>query len=186
MDLIYQPPGLLRFIEKMHDFYCRLMTKWAQTDVDCLSFMDDWGSQQNLLISPSLWRQMFKPMYRDYIDIAHKYGKKVYMHSDGNILEILPDLIDMGLDAINAQIFCIGVDKLAGFKGEITFYGEICRQHLLPNGSVEDIQRAVKSVFDTLWSDGRCIAHCEFGPAARPENVEAVFETWDRLTSAGE
>lgn len=183
MDLMDPPAGFLDFLERMHDFYCRLMTKWAQTDVDALGFMDDWGAQKSLLISPEMWRKYFRPLYQDYIDIAHRYGKKISMHSDGNTLDIIPDLIEMGLDALNTQIFCIGVDKLKPFKGKITFWGEICRQHLLPEGSVEDIRNAVTEVFDNLWDNGGCIAQCEFGPAARPENVEAVFETWDRLTS---
>ena len=183
MDLLEQPTGFRDFLERMHDFYCRLLTKWAQTDVDCLSFMDDWGAQRSLLISPTLWRELFKPLYRDYIDIAHRYGKKIYMHSDGYTLDILPDLIELGLDFVNAQIFCIGLDKLAPFKGQITFYGEICRQHILTEGSVADVERAVESVFNTLWDNGGCIAQCEFGPAAKPDNVEAVFATWDRLTA---
>ena len=94
---------MMDFMEKMHDFYCRLLTRWAQTEVNCLNFMDDWGSQQSPLISPAIWEQLFMPMYRDYIDIAHKHGKKIFMHSDGNILSILPKLIDLGLDAVNTR-----------------------------------------------------------------------------------
>lgn len=182
IDLIEQPKAFLEFVEKMHDFYCRLMKKWAQTDVDSLQFMDDWGAQRSLLISPKLWREFFKPMYRDYIDIAHAAGKKVGMHSDGYTLDIIPDLIDLGLDYFNTQIFCIGIDKLAQFKGKITFHGEICRQNLLPNGSVQDISNAVRKVYDTLWDNGGCIAQCEFGPGSKPENVYEVFRMWDEVT----
>lgn len=183
MDLMDPPQGFLDFLEKMHDFYCRLMRKWALTDVDSLQMMDDWGSQKSLLISPALWRKYFRPMYQDYIDIAHNAGKKICMHSDGYTLDILPDLIEMGLDSFNTQIFCMGIDKLKPYKGKITFWGEICRQNLLPYGTVEDIENAVTSVFDALWDNGGCIAQCEFGAGAKPENVEAVFRTWDRLTS---
>lgn len=182
MDLMYRPSKMFAFIEKLDDFYTRLLTKWAQTDVDALQMMDDWGSQNALLINPKLWREIFKPMYRKYIDIAHKAGKKMFMHSDGNTLEIIPDLIDMGLDAFNTQLFCIGVDNLKPFKNKITFWGEIDRQNLLPYGSRTDIVNAVKKVHSTLYDHGGCIAQCEFGPGAKPENVRAVFETWDALT----
>lgn len=181
MDLMDPPRKMMEFIEKMHDFYCRLLTKWAQTDVDCLNMMDDWGSQQSLLINPTIWEEIFMPMYRDYIDIAHKHGKKMFMHSDGNILTIIPKLIDIGLDAVNSQIFCMGVENLAQFKGKITFWGEIDRQHLLPNGTQEDIDRAVESVYNTLWQDGGCIAQCEFGAGANPDNVYRVYEHWNQL-----
>lgn len=181
IDLMQPPVKMLEFLNLMHDYYCRLLTKWANTDVDALMFMDDWGSQNTLLINPEIWCRIFKPMYRDYIDIAHRHGKKIFMHSDGNTLQIIPHLIEIGLDAINAQIFCIGVDNLAQFKGKITFWGEIDRQHLLPHATLTEIEDAVKKVYNTLWNNGGCIAQCEFGPGAKPGNVYKVFETWSRI-----
>lgn len=178
MDLMDPPEGMLKFMEKMHDFYCRLLTKWAKTDVDALSMMDDWGSQNDLLINPEIWEKIFMPMYRDYIDIAHSHGKKMFMHSDGNTLRIIPKLIDLGLDAINSQIFCMGVENLAQFKGKITFWGEIDRQHLIPNGTPQQIDEAVQKVYDTLWQDGGCIAQCEFGAGANPDNIYRIYEKW--------
>jgi uroporphyrinogen decarboxylase len=181
MDLMDPPEKMREFLKRMHDFYCRLMEKWAKTEVDALYFMDDWGSQQNLLISPALWETYFAPMYRDYIQIAHAHGKKIFMHSDGNTLSILPRLIEYGLDAINTQLFCIGVEKLAPFRGKLTFWGEIDRQHLLPYGSERDIEQAVDQVYQTLWQNGGCIAQCEFGPGAKPANVRRVFSRWAEL-----
>lgn len=183
MDLMDMPDKMKIFLNDMHVFYCQLLEEWAKTDVDALRFMDDWGSQNSLLINPQMWREIFKPMYQDYINIAKKYGKKIFMHSDGNTLQIIPDLIEMGLDALNAQIFCIEVENLAPFAGKLTFWGEIDRQHLLVEGTTEDIANAVKKVYETLWSDGGCIAQCEFGPGANPENVYEVFHTWEELTT---
>lgn len=179
MDLLEMPEGLKEFLGEMHAFYCELLEEWAKTRVDALTFMDDWGSQRSLLISPALWRQIFKPMYRDYIQIAKRYGKKIFMHSDGYILDILPDLIELGLDAVNSQIFCMGLENLKPFRGKITFWGEIDRQHLLPEGTEEDIRKAVKAVKESLWGKGGCIAQCEFGPGAKPENVYEVYRAWE-------
>jgi len=181
MDLILQPDGFYEVMETIHDYYCRLLTVWAETDVDALWYMDDWGAQNALLISPDLWVKFFKPLYRDYINIAHDHGKKVFMHSDGYITDIIPHLIDLGLDALNSQIFCMGVENLSEFRGKLTFWGEIDRQHLLPEGSTADIETSVTLVKNTLWSDGGCIAQCEFGPGAKPENVHQVFKTWNNL-----
>lgn len=183
MDLISPPKKMLEFIEKMHDFYCRLLKKWAKTDVDALNIMDDWGSQNNLLISPDLWNTFFKPLYRDYIDIAHSQNKKIFMHSDGNILKIIPSLIDLGLDALNSQIFCMGVENIAQFKGKITFWGEIDRQHIIPNGTKEQIINAVENTYKMLWADGGCIAQCEFGIGANPENIYEIYKAWDNVRS---
>ena len=180
-DLMDPPKKMLEFLEKMHDFYCRLVTKWAQTDVDAVTFMDDWGSQKSLLINPKIWVQLFKPLYKDYIAIAKKFGKKTFMHSDGYTLEIYPHLIELGLDAFNSQIFCMGVENLAQFRGQITFWGEIDRQHILPEGALEDVDAAVEQVYTHLWKDGGCIAQCEFGAGAKPENVRRVYEKWNSL-----
>jgi hypothetical protein len=182
LDLADPPAGLLSFLHEMHGFYCELLGAWARTDVDALRIMDDWGSQRALLIAPKLWRELFKPLYRDYAHIAHQHGKKLFMHSDGHITAIYPDLVEIGIDAVNSQIFCMGAETLAAHAGHITFWGEIDRQHLLPEGTPADITSAVRTVHHQLWRNGGCIAQCEFGPAARPENVRAVFAAWNELT----
>ena len=105
------------------------------------------------------------------------------MHSDGYIIDILPDLIELGLDAVNSQIFCMGLENLEQFSGQICFWGEIDRQHLLPNGSKSDIENAVNDVYRHLYKSGGIIAQCEFGAGANPDNVYNVFKTWDQLAT---
>ncbi|MCB9770314.1 MAG: methyltransferase [Candidatus Omnitrophica bacterium] len=178
MDLADPPKEFQQFLNKMHSFYCELLEEWAKTEVDSVMIMDDWGAQKSLLISPRSWRQLFKPLYKDYIDIAHSRGKTVFMHSDGHILGIIPDLIELGLDALNSQVFCMGLDRLAAFKGQITFWGEIDRQRLLPEGSLQEIRQAVSDFHQALYDSGGVIAQCEFGLAAKPQNVREVFKAW--------
>lgn len=184
MDLADPPPELIAFMAEMHAFHCELLERWAATAVDALTFMDDWGSQQALLISPRAWRRLFKPMYADFARIAHRAGKRIFMHSDGNIGAIMPDLVEIGIDAVNAQIFCIGVESLRSYAGRIAFWGEIDRQHLLPHGSTADIDAAVRRVHATLGGSGGCIAQLEFGPGARPENVLQAFRSWEAVGMA--
>jgi hypothetical protein len=179
MDIALDNPAMYGFLEKVHDFNKRLLTVWAETDVDGLFLMDDWGCQRSLLVDPALWVRVFKPIYRDYIEIAHSHGKKAFFHSDGYTLDILPHLIDLGLDAANLQIFCIGLDKLQGFRGKITFWGEIDRQGTLAFGSKDDVRSAVRSVGEQLWDRGGVVAQCEFGAGAKPENVREVFAAWE-------
>ena len=174
---------LLDLLARMHSFYCQLLEAWARTDVDGLIFMDDWGSQRALLIRPGQWRELFKPLYRDYVQLAHAAGKKVFMHSDGHILSVIPDLVEIGVDAVNSQLFCMGIENLKPYAGQITFWGEIDRQHLLPKATPAEIDAAVRQVHALLWRKGGCIAQCEFGAGARPENVRQVFASWDALTS---
>jgi uroporphyrinogen decarboxylase len=180
LDLNRPPAELLEFIQRLHAFYLEELSIWARTEVDALTFMDDWGSQRALLVAPELWREIFKPLYADYIALAHQHGKHAFMHSDGHITEIIPDLIEIGLDALNSQVFCMGVEELGRrFAGEITFWGEMDRQQLLPRGSAAEIAQAARRMRAAFHRNGGLIAQCEFGPGARPENIYAFFEALD-------
>jgi len=145
--------------------------------------MDDGGTQNALIASPDIFREIFKPMYEEYVEIARQHGKYVFMHSDGYIIDIISDLIEIGIDALNSQVFCMGVRELGErFRGKITFWGEVDRQHLLPHGTREEIEQAVQKIWHELYAEGGVIAQCEFGLEAKPENVFSVFETWDSIS----
>jgi len=184
LDLALENEGMLRFMEKLHEFNCRVMEAWGGTTVDALFMMDDWGTQNSLLIDPQVWVKLFKPMYADYCAIARKHGKRIFMHSDGYTLDILPHLIEMGVDAVNLQIFCIGLENLHEYRGKVTFWGEMDRQWILPYGTAEQVESAVRSAYHTLWANGGCIAQCEFGPGAKPRNVEAVLKAWNGMRTS--
>jgi hypothetical protein len=180
MDLMTQPEEFKRLQKLIHEFNLRDIDLWANTAVDAVGFMDDWGAQHGLLIAPVLWREIFKPMYRDYCDVLKGRGKYVFFHSDGHIMDIYPDLIEIGVDAVNSQLFCMDIEEIGRrFKGRITFWGEISRQDILPFGTVEDVRAAVRRVRRALDDgSGGVIAQCEWGVRDPRENIEAVFETW--------
>ena len=185
VDLMDQPSELFALRALVHEFNLTVLDKLCATAVDGVSISDDWGAQQALLIPPGLWREFFKPCYRDYADLAHRAGKLFFMHSDGFIFEIYEDLIEIGVDALNSQLFCMDIEEIARrFKGRICFWGEIDRQHVLPSPDLSDVTNAVARVVDSLYDPaGGVIAQCEFGLATRPENVREVYAAWQRLTS---
>jgi len=172
--------GLLRL---MHEFYLEEFEFFAKTDVDAVSFMDDWGSQTQLLIPPTVWRELFKPMYRDYCEIAHANNKFVFMHTDGHVSEIYDDLVEIGVDAVNSQLFCMDMSDLARrVKGKITFWGEIDRQHIMPAKDQQVARDAVRKVARHLYDPaGGVIAQFELSPGSNPANATVVFEEWDRV-----
>jgi uroporphyrinogen decarboxylase len=181
-DLADPPAEFYSLLHTVHEFYLKELELWAQTDVDALNFMDDWGAQRSLLISPRQWRKIFKPLYKDYIDLAHAYGKFIFMHSDGFTQDIIPDLLELGLDALNTQLFTMNIEELGQrFRGRLTFWGEIDRQHLLPFGTTEEVDQAVRRVKEAFYSDGGVIAQCEFSAGGKPENIWQVFETWENV-----
>ena len=181
IDLGYATKQVRNLRDMLHEFYMKELAYCIKTDCDGLTFMDDWGSQTSLLISPKLWREFFKPLYKDYCEMIHKAGKKVFFHSDGHIMDIYEDLIEIGIDAVNSQLFCMDIEQIAvRFKGRITFWGEIDRQNILPFGTVEDVYKAVERVRCALDDGtGGVIAQCEWGSHVPADNIRAVFNTWD-------
>lgn len=182
LDLAYGTKEAYTLRDRLHEFSLREMGMWAKTDVDGVSFMDDWGTQTTLLISPAQWREFYKPLYRDYCDILRAAGKFVFFHSDGHIEAIYPDLIEIGVHAVNSQLFCMDIEGLAArHRGRITFWGEIDRQWLLPFGTPEQVRAGVRRVRAALDDGhGGVIAECEWGVKDPRENIEAVFDEWMR------
>lgn len=181
MDLAYGSAKIFKLIEMIHEYYLADVTNWVSSNVDAVFLIDDWGSNQALLINPDTWRQVFKPLYRDYCDIIHTAGKFVFFHSDGNIESIYGDLIEVGIDAINSQLFCMDIERLAErYKGKITFWGEIDRQYVLPFGSQADIYAAVRRVREALDDGtGGIITQCEWGKDNSRDTIETVFKAWN-------
>lgn len=184
MDLAADEPGIRRLRDRLHAFFLREMSMWAATAVDGVSFMDDWGTQQSLLVSPEIWRAFYKPLYKDYVDILHAAGKAAFFHTDGFIEAIYPDLVEIGIDAVNSQLFCMDIEGLANrFGDRITFWGEIDRQFVLPFGTPEQVRAAVDRVARaTTGKRGRTgvIAQCEWGVKDPYENIAAVFDQWNQ------
>jgi hypothetical protein len=182
IDIALDSPEMKELIKIIHIHYLKEVEEWAKTDIDAIGIMDDWGMQKGMIVSPEFFRKYYKPLYKEYIEIARHYKKYVFMHSDGNITEIIPDLVEIGIDALNSQLFCMDIEELGKkFRGKITFWGEIDRQNILPNGNKRDIENAVSLVFNNLFSSGGVIGMCEFGPAAKPENIFHVFESWNNV-----
>ncbi len=180
MDLAWDVPQVRTLLEMVHDYYLQHLRHVVATDVDAVSFMDDWGSKHATLISPAMWVAYFKPLYKDYVDLAHAHGKLALMHSDGYILPLYEHLIEIGVDAINSQLFTMPIEEIGRrFKGRITFWGEMDRQYILPFGTPADVRAAVGRVREALWdARGGVIGQAEFNKGYPLENIRAFFEAW--------
>ncbi len=112
-------------LDKIVDFQLRLISNLAVTlkdKIHAFASTDDWGGQKNIFISPGLWRRVFKPRYARIAKEVHRHGLDFWMHSDGKIEEIIPDLIEIGVDVFN-----LNTSRLLGIKefGE-KFAGSSC------------------------------------------------------------
>lgn len=132
----------------------------AERGVDALWFGDDVGAQDGLLLSPDLWRDKFKPRYRELFDRVKEIDDEVTIifHSDGAVAPLIDDLIEIGVDVFNpVQPGVPGhkpLDLQKSFGDKISFFGSIDQQELLPGGTVEEIEADVRNKIEVLGKGG--------------------------------
>jgi len=179
-DFYTNPVELMALRDIVHDFNMRHLKELLKYDHECVFIGDDWGTQTQLFIRPEMWREFFKPCYAEYFRLGREAGKLVFFHSDGNIIEIIEDLIEIGVHALNCQVACMGVEELGRrFAGRLCFWGELDRQHLLPMGTPEEILAAArKNLAHLSTPDGGYIMQAEINADVPPENLEAVFRAY--------
>jgi uroporphyrinogen decarboxylase len=163
----------------LHEFFCKELEIWANSEVDGVMFRDDWGGDDSLLLAPEMWREIFKPLYRDYCNILHARDKFVFFRSQGNIGVVFGDLLKIGIDAVHAEFHKMDVEKLARrFRGRATFWGDIDPQLLLaPN--VAQVKEGVLKMRRALdYGSGGVIVQCPWNPGVPLQTIAAVFEQW--------
>ena len=133
MDLAEDHPGAHELADRMVEYNLHLITRAVRAGVDCIRFGDDWGGQDRLLIHPDAWRRFFKPRYARMFAAARDGGVHVWFHTDGWTLDILEDLVEIGVTVLNPQHACMGthrVGKLIG--GKVCIRTDIDRQWTIP------------------------------------------------------
>ena len=186
LTLMYDKPDFIhRLLGKICDWAIQIaepVLHHAAKYADALWFGDDMGTQLGLLISPQLWRQFCAPHYKRLIDLAHKYDLPVMVHSCGAISQIIPDMIDIGVDILHPiQISAKGMapEELADkFGDKLMFAGGVDTQHILPEGSPDDVRELIDRLKATLGRHNRyCIAPSQELDVDIPlENIIAMYE----------
>jgi uroporphyrinogen decarboxylase len=144
---------------------------------------EDLGSQESLLFSPAQIREFLLPRMKRMIDLAHQAGAYVFHHSDGAVREILPDLIEAGIDVLNPiQWRCKGMEREGlkrDFGGKVIFHGGVDNQYTLAYGTVEEVRQEVIDNLRILGRGGGYIlAPCHNIQAiSPPENIVAMYDT---------
>ena len=180
LDLMDDVPEVYRLRDMVHEYNMRDLEYWVRHDFDCICFSDDWGSQGQLLIPPWVWRRFFKPCYKEMFDLVKSKGMLIKFHSDGYILEIIEDLIELGVDALNAQVWCMDMDELSRrFRGRICFWGGMDRQHILRGATPAQVRAACQKMIDLFDTPaGGFVGQAEVGPDCPLANVEALMDGW--------
>jgi len=153
-------------------------------NIDMIKIGDDLGSQDRLMISPKMYRQMLKPLHAELIQFIKERTKaKVFFHTDGDVFDLIEDFIEIGVDVLNPIQTSAG--KMADLEGlkqrygeNLVFCGAIDTQHVLPHGSPEEVRQEVKRVINILGQGGGYMVasvHTIMSEVP-PENVLAMVD----------
>ncbi len=179
MAIMLEMPEVHKMRDDLLKFNLAWIDNWLASDYQGLHFADDWGSQKSMIISPDLWRSFFKPVYKEMFSKVKSRGLHVWFHSDGNILEIIPDLIELGVDVLNCQVSLMDMNELGKFAGKIAFRTDIDRQNILPFVSPVEVKDYVFKLFHQLGtSEGGIIACGEISEDVPLENIKAMYEAF--------
>nr|MBC7244523.1 uroporphyrinogen decarboxylase [Chloroflexota bacterium] len=162
VDMIADPKLAIRLVDRVTDtimrYYDVLLTA-VGSYVDIVETQDDYGTQQNSFMSPELFRKMIKPARQRLHELIRSKAPqaRIYLHSCGSIRNLIPDLIELGVDILNpVQPLAAGMDPAelkANFGEKLVFHGAIDMQQAMP-GSLEDVSREVRTRIRQLAPGG--------------------------------
>jgi uroporphyrinogen decarboxylase len=185
--LAEDPDRAHAFLDRIVERHMKNLERFLSLVGDCIDvivFGDDLGMQSGPQISPAMYREFFKPRHAAMWNRAKQLaGVKVMLHCCGGVRELLPDLIEAGLDAINpVQISCSGMDVESlkrEFGREMVFWGGGCdTQRILPKGLPEEVRNHVRRQVDVLKRGGGFVFQQVHNVLADvpPENIVAMFD----------
>ena len=150
IDFVEESERAGRFLDRIFAFEKELITLAAEAGMDGFHFGDDWGTQDGLIISPAMWRRIFKPRYRDQFDHAHRLGLHVWFHCCGNAASIVPDFHEIGVDVMNiAQPNVVDLNPIsAQLRGNQCFMVPISYQTVSISGTVAEIDAEARRLHD--------------------------------------
>ena len=142
IDVLEEPDRLGRLIDILVDMNLYAIRRYAKAGADGFIFCDDWGLQDRLMIDPEAWRRIWKPRYARIYEAAHQAGLLCFLHSCGNIVSILDDLIEIGLDVIQMDQQENMTLELLGrrFGGRLTFWCPVDIQQTMARGNPDQIR----------------------------------------------
>jgi len=142
MDIYDEPEHLCGLLDILVEMNLVAVERYAAAGVDGFIFCDDWGLQNRLMIAPDKWREIWKPRYARIYGAAHAAGLFTFLHSCGYIVDILDDLIEVGLDVVHMdQQENMGLELLGErFGGRLTFYSPVDIQQTMAHGTLDDIR----------------------------------------------
>lgn len=186
MDLVLNPEIVHYCLDKLFDLAyenTRRIYEQIPGRITTSYVAEDLGGQESLLMSRAQIHEFLLPRMKRIMDLVHEGGGFVFHHSDGAVRDVIPDMIEAGIDALNPiQWRCRGMEREGlkrDFGEQIIFHGAMDNQYTLPFGTVEEVRREVLDNIRILGEGGGYVlAPCHNIQAVGPaENVVAMYET---------
>lgn len=183
VHMIDEPEALEALMERICEFNLKVVDIALEYDIDCVHFGDDWGQQRGLIMGAPHWRRFIKPRMKRLYERVKSAGKFISQHSCGDVLEIFPDLIEIGLDiyqTFQPEIYDIEQVKKTYGK-DLTFWGGISTQRLLPYASAEEVAKETERIMRVMAKGGGYIAAPTHSVPqdVPPENIHAMMEVFE-------
>jgi uroporphyrinogen decarboxylase len=150
MDFIEHPDFVHELLDTIADYNIAQVKKALEYDIDAVYFGDDWGQQHGLQMGPRLWKKFIFPVLKRMYGVVREAGKFVFIHSCGDVDELFPDLVSIGLNCFNPfqpevmDVFAL----LEQYRGRLSFHGGLSTQRTLPFGSVEEVKGETRRLLD--------------------------------------
>jgi hypothetical protein len=186
-DFLLDPDGFTAMMDRIVEFECEQMRMAARHGFDGIHFADDWGTQTGMMVSPRMWRELFKPRYARQFAVAHELGLHAWYHCCGEFLPIMEDFHEIGVDVLNiAQPNVNDVAEVGRrLRGRQCFMMPISYQTVSIRGTPQEIYDEAERLHGLLATpDGGFIGYVEeygvMGMSA--ENYRACGEAFRRLS----
>jgi uroporphyrinogen decarboxylase len=182
VDMILNPDFVEELLDAITEHNLKIIDIALEYGIDGFHFGDDWGQQRGLIMGPQHWRRYIKPMMAKLYAKAKSKGKYISQHSCGDIHEVFPDLIEIGLDVyqtVQPEIYDLPNLKKE-FGNDLTFWGGISTQRLLPFEKPETVKRVTRETIAVMGKSGGFVAAPTHSiPGDVPaENVVAMLEAF--------
>ena len=193
MDYYTDPESVHRLFRALTDFYLVTIERAAkEIGCDAICTTDDIGMQTSSFFSLEIFREFFKPYYKELIDKAHSLGMHFWLHTCGNVDLFLPEFIEIGLDVIHPiQKYTMDERVVAEKYGsDISIWAGFDVQRVIPWGTPEDVRKEVRFMIDTYFRpEGRLMLTAGNGITGdcTVESLEALFNeslTYGKIKAA--
>lgn len=180
-DFVRNPPQLEKLIEMLTDYNLAIVNRLVKLRVDMITFGDDLGLQDRMPISDKTFRKFIYPSYRKIFQSVRNSGTKVYLHTDGHIMEVADALMEAGVSVLNIQDRVNGIENIRQrIKGRVCVDLDIDRQLIVPFGKPETIRNHIKEAVVKLGSEkGGLMMYSEIHADVPLENIDAVCTAFE-------